>query len=430
MFKYLVSASILFFTPAYAQLSPERKLVDDRPTKENTDKDGLSIIERETDLDWKDPQRVSIDWSKLIRVTSKLNGNYYYVVFDRDYQSDSRGLTQGLLTRWTNDTVTGYQYIHGGCGFWSCTRIPAEIREFRGAIEFFYGDESFLVYGNDGEYILPQKFINQVVRNSGSGKLSIKLSEGRGTNLVFPIGDATLKTLAQMFKLELKSYKAPKVSLVSQDVHDTNQSAEDVVPKVLPSVVTIKSDRASGSGFVFTENGLIMTNRHVISGTGIAKYQIITDSDQRLEAKLIYVDKKLDFAVLEPISTIKIKPLPICYANYPKPGQDVIAIGSPAGIAGTVSKGVVSAVRKPVEQLKGQVPEDTILVQHDAAISPGNSGGPLVNAKGEVLGVNTWGITRLQNVNFAISIVDVLKQLEVSKPIIPAKAKLNSCGNY
>ena len=113
----------------------------------------------------------------------------------------------------------------------------------------------------------------------------------------------------------------------------------------------------------------------------------------------------------------------------------MIAIGSPDGIAGTVTKGVVSAVRQPVDQLKGLAPEGVLLVQHDAAISPGNSGGPLVNSRGELLGVNTYGLNQtadgrpLQNINFAISIVDVLKALELRAPVAVNPKLLNACGN-
>ena len=125
--------------------------------------------------------------------------------------------------------------------------------------------------------------------------------------------------------------------------------ATAVIPLVLPSVVFIRSDSGLGSGFVFNKKGLIMTNRHVVAGSGITKYQITTDRGLKTEARLIYVDEKLDFALLEPDYKIKAKPIPICYKNYPLAGEDVIAIGSPSGITGTVTKGVVSAVRFPVD---------------------------------------------------------------------------------
>lgn len=235
--------------------------------------------------------------------------------------------------------------------------------------------------------------------------------------------------------METKSWTKPQLSITVSRASKANLAAEDLIPRVIPSVVSIKSDKGLGSGFVFSPAGLIMTNRHVISGSGVSKYQITADNGSKTEATLVYVDNKLDFVLLKPYSKVAAPPIPICYLAYPKPGQDVIAIGSPDGIAGTVSKGVVSAVRKPVDQLKGLAPETALLVQHDPAISPGNSGGPLVNARGELLGINTYGLSQtgdgriMQNVNFAISIIDILKALELRAPLPVKGAELNSCGN-
>ena len=102
------------------------------------------------------------------------------------------------------------------------------------------------------------------------------------------------------------------------------------------------------------------------------------------------------------------------------------------GLAGTVTTGIVSAVRSPQisGELKGAAPNYITLIQTDAAISPGNSGGPLLNNKGEVVGVNTWNLGAgggAQNINFAISIVDILKALEVRAPQF--NPELNKCGN-
>ena len=96
-----------------------------------------------------------------------------------------------------------------------------------------------------------------------------------------------------------------------------------------------------------------------------------------------------------------------------------------------MTRGIVSAVRQPSSDLEDVVPYYVTLIQTDAAISPGNSGGPLVNSNGEVVGVNTWSLPgdegRAQNLNFAISIVDILRSLNSENPV---KAEnTNSCGN-
>ena len=125
----------------------------------------------------------------------------------------------------------------------------------------------------------------------------------------------------------------------------------------------------------------------------------------------------------------KVKPLPICYASYPNPGQNVVALGSPEGFAGTVTRGIVSAVRYPSGDLEGVAPNYVTLIQTDASINPGNSGGPLVNTRGEVIGINTFNMDygRSQNLNFAVSMIDVFKALEVRG--VAYNSKFNKCGN-
>ena len=398
------------------------------------EKSGSKVVIREVDADWKNP-KADIPWSALIRVNSKLTGDFYYLVFDRDYKTNgNNGLQEGIVTRWTKDTLTGYQYMKGGCGFWTCT-YGSDFQEFAGTVELFYAGKSYLVYGDSGEYRLPQSFIEDVTLNGGNSDLSIKLSKGRGNQRVFPIGEQTRKSLAVLFKTEDKKWELPEISLQARKVPSQALKASQVVPLVLPSVVSIRSDKSLGSGFVFSKDGLIMTNRHVVSGSGISSFEITSDSGMTTSGKVVYVDKKLDFALLQPETRINAQSIPICYKNYPLPGEDVIAIGSPDGIAGTVTKGVVSAVRKPVGQLKDMAPSYVNLVQHDAAISPGNSGGPLVNSQGELLGVNTYGVTStsggrtMQNVNFAISIVDILRSLKLRPPVLGVGQESNTCGN-
>lgn len=143
------------------------------------------------------------------------------------------------------------------------------------------------------------------------------------------------------------------------------------------------------------------------------------------------MDRKLDFALVRAEGLNRLKPLPLCYASYPKPGQALVALGSPLGLAGTVTQGIVSAVRAPSGDLKDTAPNYVTLIQTDASISPGNSGGPLLNSSGEVVGVNTWALRggdgRAQDVIFAISIVDVPKSLETRSPDLIKGA--NACGN-
>jgi hypothetical protein len=242
------------------------------------------VIQKEIDVDWKNPRVKFDDWSKPIKVSSKLSRDYYYVVLDRDYKTNfNNGLTEGMITRWGSDTVTGYQYMYGGCGLWVCTS-GSDFREFSGTIELYYVGESCLLYGSSGEYSLPQGFIDKVITTSGDQSLSIKLSKGRGDTKVFPIGKETLKSLARLFQAEQKTWKKPKASIQISRVSKSSLPAEDLIPKIAPSVVSIRTDKSLGSGLIFTADGLIMTNRHVVTGSGVGKFQRTLPLSGRREA--------------------------------------------------------------------------------------------------------------------------------------------------
>ena len=142
----------------------------------------------------------------------------------------------------------------------------------------------------------------------------------------------------------------------------------------------------------------------------------------------MYISRSEDFAVLKTKLPSKLPSLPLCYSTYPLAGQEVIALGSPRGLANTVTRGIVSAVRRSDGDLKTVSPEGSTIIQTDAAVKPGNSGGPLVNGKGEVIGVVTFKKTASEGLNFAISIVDILEELKVKKPA--ATKPVNECGNY
>ena len=396
-------------------------------TKTTTDiTSGLEVVEMKTDLDWKRADKASVPWSKIVKIKSDLDGSYELAVFDRDYFADiNTGAKRGVATKWTIDTLRGVTYTQGGCGLWVCT-YGGDVNDLPEVIELYVGDSSFRIYGDGGEFAIPQSFIDQLVRIGPSAKLSLKLVKGKSNSSVIPIGSETVKSLVRLYSKTIPTWQSPSITLKPREVPASDPGVEVIARASLPSVVMLKNDRAQGSGFAFDDQGLILTNRHVTAG-GSKEFQVVLDSGLKGKAEVIYVDRKLDFAILKPSSGSKIKPLPLCYASYPTPGQSVIALGSPLGLAGTVTKGIVSAVRRPSNGMEGFAPNYVTLIQTDASISPGNSGGPLLNSTGEVVGINTMGQRDGQNLNFAISIVDVLKGLEVRNPGL-AKG-VNSCGN-
>lgn len=157
-----------------------------------------------------------------------------------------------------------------------------------------------------------------------------------------------------------------------------------------------------GTGFIVREDGLIITNNHVVAQADIIKVQLDNNSDKFFEAEILGRDARTDIAVLKIDAK---RPLPVAQLGSSKDvqvGEWVAAFGNPYGHAHTMTKGIVSAIGRAIPELN-RFP----FIQTDASINPGNSGGPLVNAKGLVVGVNTAIDARAQGIGFAIPIDDV-----------------------
>jgi S1-C subfamily serine protease len=174
-----------------------------------------------------------------------------------------------------------------------------------------------------------------------------------------------------------------------------------------PAVVAIEVRRkrsgppaGAGSGFVFASDGLVLTNSHVVRGA--REVTVHTTAGSHHEAAVLGDDPHTDIALLKIASATAFPSLQLGSARELRVGQLVVAIGNPMGFASTITAGVVSALGRSLRTTTGRLIDDVI--QTDAALNPGNSGGPLLNARGQVIGVNTAIIAGAQGICFATSI--------------------------
>ncbi|HAK43539.1 MAG TPA: serine protease, partial [Clostridium sp.] len=201
----------------------------------------------------------------------------------------------------------------------------------------------------------------------------------------------------------------------------------EIVSKVSPAVVGVSTTSVAtnvfgfnmgeqegiGSGFIFSEDGYVLTNYHVVKNASQVK--VIFSTGQEVSAKVVNYQEDADLAVVKITDDVKMPGIvELGDSDSLQAGEQVIAIGNPLGkeYLGSVTTGIISAVNRGVALTKGG--EKMNLIQTDTAINPGNSGGPLINSKGQVIGINTAKIeaSGVEGIGFAIPINDATEKLD------------------
>ena len=372
--------------------------------------------------DWKEPPS-NIPWSKIVTIKSAFET--YRAVWDQDYKGRSCFLScnfyDGLISRWTGDQLAVAEfstYCFGGNCRKSFKSIPY-------GVELSINGEQFSLSGSDGLFALNSKVRRALEVSPENTKISLRL--GGNHSVIYNIGDASTKSIKSLILQEAsedKSAKAGGAVINLTPAIKRSELVQPVVKRTLPGVAEISTPRGKGTGFLIDSKGLLLTNRHVVGR--FPEVDVRFNDGKTLRAKVIGRTSDLDIALLQ-LQGTSTKPnypaLPLCLSKAATVGEDIVVIGNPLGLQATTTRGIVSGVRDE---------DGSTMLQIDAPVNPGNSGGPIVNYNGEVIGIVTAKMVALgvEGIGFGISLPSALESLGIKvKAFVPqAQSKVSASG--
>jgi S1-C subfamily serine protease len=378
--------------------------------------------------DWKEPPK-SIPWSEIVTIKSPFET--FKAVWDQDYQGRSCFIScdyyDGFISRWTGDQLAVAEFsshcLLGGC--------RKRFRDIPYGIEILIDGEMFSLSGSEGLYVLSAKVRKALQSSAGVPKISLRL--GGSNSSIYNIGPQSAKSIKSLVNeeaLQDQSVRSGTVSIQLSPAIAKSDFVQPIIKRTLPGVAEISTPRGKGTGFLIDSKGLLLTNRHVVGRFPAVDVRFSDNRSYR--AKVIGRTSDLDIALLQiegAAAQSRFSALPLCIQRTATVGEDIIVIGNPMGLQATTTRGIVSGVRNE---------DGSTMLQIDAPVNPGNSGGPIVNYSGEVIGVVTTKLVALsvEGIGFGISLPSALESLGVkvtgSLPLpqpAGSRAAVTNCGN-
>ncbi|MFA6525313.1 MAG: trypsin-like peptidase domain-containing protein [Patescibacteria group bacterium] len=262
-------------------------------------------------------------------------------------------------------------------------------------LSFFVGGSAGILFGMLGGSIVSNNDTLSNLTGSPETKNYVVEESSSTVDVVEKVSPAVVSIIATQDLSELYNQTGP-------NVNPFNNFFQFGVPNTTPP--SGKQEVSSGTGFIISSDGMIVTNKHVVSIEN-AEYTVLTNDGKRYDATIVSTDPLNDIAILD-IEATDLTAAPLGDSDSLKIGQTVIAIGNSLGeYSNTVTRGVVSGIDRTITA-SGQSGTETLegVIQTDASINPGNSGGPLLNLEGQVIGMNTAIDSQGESIGFAIPV--------------------------